>query len=76
MKYLTLREAMEHMLAGSWKTDIPVHVRRNLLGDMRCSISYAGEQVSIGEADYAALHEIREAIEWVVKQFNGDVTWK
>lgn len=65
---------------GCWDTEIPAHVRRHLLGNMEATIAYhtmsTGCQVSIGEADYARLDELREAVEWFVEQLGGNVTWE
>lgn len=60
---------------ASWVTSIPDSVNRYLLGDSTAKISYANGDVSLGEGDYGSLEQMREAIEWLVEQFGGEVKW-
>ena len=61
---------------SEFNTQIPDHVRRHLLGDMNARLSYAGDQLSIGEADYSTLEDLQNAVGWFVNQLGGAVTWE
>jgi hypothetical protein len=54
---------------------VPFEVRRFLGGD---AITLAGDQACIGngDSDYGSLEELRNAVEFYVKQLNGTVVWK
>lgn len=34
-----------------------------------------GDQIQIGDADFKSFSEVRESIEWLVRQLGGSVNW-
>ena len=55
--------------------DVPYYVWR-LLGEHNRQITvYGFDQICLGE-DYASAYEIREMLEWYVKQFEGAIKWE
>jgi hypothetical protein len=69
-----MKKAYEILLEQCSGIDVPHHVWTKF-GSQQKIITFAGDQVSLGE-DFGDLQQIRSALEWYVDQFGGKVEWK
>lgn len=73
-----MKQKKPKTIAQRIRENIPIEPPRSAFITFNCqAISIAGTDVSFGpNCDFVSIEQAREALEWLVAQMEGSVTWK